>query len=141
MTERSPLDEFKAVLGGTARAIAADPEAELAFTSDAPHAAGKHIKVPMPGRNLPPEQVAEARGFADSFALKLRHHNAAIHARGAPSEPVARAVYDAVEPARVEAIGSRQMLGVAANLNEALSLDRKSSAYGKGVSWTVALGW
>src|SRR3546814_322937 len=120
MTERSPLDEFKAVLGGTARAIAADPEAELAFTSDAPHAAGKHIKVPMPGRNLPPEQVAEARGFADSFALKLRHHNAAIHARGAPAEPVARAVYDAVEQARVEAIGSRQMLGVAANLNEAL---------------------
>ncbi|HEY9580224.1 MAG TPA: cobaltochelatase subunit CobT [Rhizorhapis sp.] len=126
MTERSPLDEFKAVLGGTARAIAADPEAELAFTSDAPHAAGKHIKVPMPGRNLPPEQVAEARGFADSFALKLRHHNAAIHARGAPSEPVARAVYDAVEQARVEAIGSRQMLGVAANLNEALILKMRS---------------
>src|SRR3546814_43145 len=120
------LDEFKAVLGGTARAIAADPEAELAFTSDAPHAAGKHIKVPMPGRNLPPEQVAEARGFADSFALKLRHHNAAIHARGAPSEPVARAVYDAVEQARVEAIGSRQMLGVAANLNEALILKMRS---------------
>src|SRR3546814_14100456 len=66
--------------------------------------AGKHIKVPMPGLNLPAEQVAEARGFADSFALKLRHHNAAIHARGVPSEPVARAVYDAVEQARVEAI-------------------------------------
>src|SRR3546814_13945515 len=63
------------------------------------HAAGKHIKVPMPGRNLTPEQVAEARGFADSFALKLQHHNAAIHARGAPSEPVTRAVYDAVEQA------------------------------------------
>src|SRR3546814_8627671 len=90
------------------------------------YAAGKHIKVPMPGRNLPPEQVAEARGFADSFALKLRHHNAAIHARGAPSEPVARAVYDAVEQARVEAIGSRQMLGVAANLNEALILKMRS---------------
>src|SRR3546814_18993135 len=126
MTERSPLDEFKAVLGGTARAIAADPEAELAFTSDAPHAAGKHIKVPMPGRNLPPEQVAEARGFADSFALQLRHHKADIHARGAPSEQVARAAYDAVEQARFEAIGSVQMFGVAATLKTSLFISTRS---------------
>jgi cobaltochelatase CobT len=126
MTARSPLDEFKAVLGGAARAVAADPEVELAYTADAPHAAGKHLKVPMPGRNLPADQVAEARGFADGFALKLRHHNAAVHARGAPADAVARAVYDSVEQARVEAIGSRQMAGVAANLTEALAMKMRS---------------
>jgi cobaltochelatase CobT len=118
----SPLEQFKAVLTGTARALAHEPEVELAFTADAPTQAGKNFKVPMPGRLLPPEQVAEARGFADSFALKLKHHNAARHAALRPSEAVAGAAFDAVENARVEALGSRNMAGVAANLGYALDL-------------------
>ena len=101
MAEQSPLDQFKAVLAGAARAIAREPEIELAFTADAPAASGKHIKVPMPARNLPADQVAEARGFADSFALRLRHHDAVMHARGAPGDAVARAVFDAAEQARI----------------------------------------
>ncbi|MEO7169127.1 MAG: cobaltochelatase subunit CobT, partial [Sphingomonas sp.] len=71
---------------------------------------------------LPAEQVAEARGFADGFALRLRHHNAALHARQAPAEAVARAVFDAVEGARVEALGARGYAGIAANLATALDL-------------------
>ncbi|CUS46808.1 MAG: cobaltochelatase subunit CobT [Pseudomonadota bacterium] len=122
MTTETPLDRFKAVLGGTARAIAHEPEIELAFTADAPTQSGKHIKVPMPARTLPAEQVAEARGFADGFALRLRHHNAALHARQAPAEAVARAVFDAVEGARVEALGARGYAGIAANLATALDL-------------------
>ncbi|CAN5797838.1 cobaltochelatase subunit CobT [soil metagenome] len=122
MTTETPLDRFKAVLGGTARAIAHEPEIELAFTADAPTQSGKHIKVPMPARTLPADQVAEARGFADGFALRLRHHNAAIHARQAPGDAVARAVFDAVEGARVEALGARGYAGIAANLATALDL-------------------
>ncbi len=120
MTTETPLDRFKAVLGGAARAMAHEPEIELAFTADAPSQSGKHIKVPMPARTLPPEQVAEARGFADGFALRLRHHDIALHARGAPVEAVARAVFDAVETARVEALGSRGYAGITANLDVAL---------------------
>jgi cobaltochelatase CobT len=116
----TPLDRFKAVLGGTARALADEPEIELAYTADAPTQSGKHIKVPMPARTLPPEQVAEARGFADGFALRLRHHNAAIHNRHAPAEAVARAVFDSAENARVEALGSRGYAGITANLDVAL---------------------
>lgn len=122
MTTETPLDRFKAVLGGAARAIAHEPEIELAFTADAPTQSGKHIKVPMPARTLPADQVAEARGFADGFALRLRHHNAAIHARQAPAEAVARSVFDAVEGARVEALGARGYAGIAANLATALDL-------------------
>ena len=72
MTERTPLDVFRQVLSGASRALAHEPEVELAFTADAPTASGKHLKVPMPGRSLPADQAAEARGFADSFALRLR---------------------------------------------------------------------
>ncbi|HJT41098.1 MAG TPA: cobaltochelatase subunit CobT, partial [Sphingobium sp.] len=106
--------------------IARDAEVEVGFTADTPHMAGKAIKVPTPGRNLPADQVALARGFADANALKLRHHNAKVHAAAAPADATARAVYDAVEQARVEAIGARAMEGVRANLNHALDLRLKS---------------
>jgi cobaltochelatase CobT len=80
----------------------------------------------MPGRNLPREQVAEARGFADSFALRERHHNPKLHARIAPADANARSVFDAVEQARVEALGSRGMAGVRANLAQALEMRLRS---------------
>ena len=126
MAEQSPIENFRLVLGGTARAMAHEAEVELSFTADAPSSSYKQIRVPMPSRNLPPQAVAEARGFADGFALKLRHHDQLIHDRTAPAEPVARAVHDAVEQARVEAIGSRAMAGVRANLGQALEMRLRS---------------
>ncbi len=126
MADRSPLEDFRLVLGGTARAMAHEPELELSFTAEAPSATHKQMRVPMPPRNLPAQAVAEARGFADSFALKLRHHDEAIHNRTAPAEPVARAVHDAVELARVEAIGARSMAGVRSNLSQALDVRLRS---------------
>ena len=126
MPEQTPLEAFRAVLTGTARALAHEPEVELAYTADAPTQAGKNLRVPMPGRALPEAQVAEARGVADGFALRLRHHDVSLHARQAPAPPIARAVFDAVEGARVEALGSRAMAGVAANLGHALDLRIKS---------------
>ncbi len=122
MANETPLDRFKAVLAGTARAIAEEPEVELAYTADAPVQSGKHIKVPMPARSLPADQVAEARGFSDGFALRLKHHDAAMHARAAPTESVARAVFDAVETARVEALGGRGYAGITDNLTSALDV-------------------
>ena len=123
MAERdNPLETFRQVLAGTARAIAREPEVELTFSTEAPSAQGKSVKVPMPGRTLPEREVAEARGFADAAALRLRHHNAALHARGAPADEIARAVFNAVEQARVEALGARAMAGVRANLARATEM-------------------
>ncbi len=126
MAEQSPLEAFRLVLGGTARAIAREPELELSFTAEAPSASYKQLRVPMPSRSLPAQAVAEARGFADSFALRLRHHDQGLHEKVAPAEAVARAVHDAVEQARVEAIGSRSMEGVRNNLNQALEVRLRS---------------
>src|SRR5438045_4189271 len=70
----------------------------------------------MPGRSISPKEVTEARGFADAAALRLRHHNMRLHQRHAPGDEVARAVFDAAEQARVEALGARGMAGVRANL-------------------------
>ncbi|PEQ13341.1 cobaltochelatase subunit CobT [Novosphingobium sp. PC22D] len=117
MSDESPSDRFKSVLTGASRALAHEPEVEVNWTAEAPSASGKQFRVPMPGRSLPRGAAMEARGFADSFALKMRHHNEAVHARSAPSDPIARACYDAVERVRYEALGANAYSGIRANLD------------------------
>jgi cobaltochelatase CobT len=134
MSDSNPLDLFKSVLTGTARAMANEPEIELAFTADVPTQIGKNFKVPMPGRLLPPEQIAEARGFADSFALRLKHHNAPRHAAKRPTEAIAGAAFDAVETARFEALGARSMEGVKANLANALALKLRTDPISRSLT-------
>jgi cobaltochelatase CobT len=116
MPDETILDRFRAVLGGATRALANEPEVELGFSAVAHSESGKRINLPLPVHNLPAAQVAEARGMADAFALKLRLHDAGLHARLAPRDMAGRAVFDAVEQARVEALGARGYAGVAANL-------------------------
>jgi len=120
MSDESPTDRFKSALAGASRAIAHDREVEVNWTADAPSSTGSTFRVPMPGRGLPRGAALQARGFADSFALKLRHHNDRLHTRGAPSEPAARAAYDAVEMVRYEALGSNAYPGMRDNLDAAL---------------------
>ena len=118
----NPLELFRQVLTGASRAIAREAELELSFTADAPMVSGKAVKVPMPGRTLPEREVAEARGHADAAALKLRYHNAALHARHAPADETARAVFNSAEQARVEALGARAMEGMRTNLARAVEM-------------------
>jgi cobaltochelatase CobT len=110
------IDVFRRVLAGASRAIAKDADVEVVFASDNAAASGKTARVPSPGAGLEPRLVAEARGAADSAALRLRYHDPAVHARAAPLDIDARAVFDALEMARVEALGGRSMGGVRENL-------------------------
>ena len=80
-------------------------------------AAGKTARVASPGPGLEPRLVAEARGAADALGLRLRHHDPALHASVAPMDVEARAVFEALETARVEALGARTMAGVRENLS------------------------
>jgi cobaltochelatase CobT len=120
MSDESPADRFKSVLAGASRAIAQEKEVEVNWTADAPSSTGATFRVPMPGRSLPRDAAMQARGYADSFALKLRHHDDKLHMRKAPSEPSARAAYDAVEAVRYEALGANAYPGMAQNLDAAL---------------------
>ena len=122
MPEESPLDRFKQALTGASRAIAHERELDVSWTADAPSLQGNSLRVPMPPRSLPREQAMEARGFADSFSLRLRHHDAKLHARHLPDEAAARACYDAVEQVRYEALGENNYAGIRDNLASALDL-------------------
>ncbi len=104
-------------ISGTARAIAGDPEIKVTFTSDAPGRDGDTMRVPqLPGR-ISPADLAVVRGHADALALNAACHDGKLHARLAPTSSDARAVFEAVEQARVEAVGAQRMRGVADNLS------------------------
>ena len=129
MAER--IDLFRRALAGAARAIAKDAEVDVVFASEAAPASGKTARVPSPGPALEPRLVAEARGAADSLALRLRHHDARLHARLAPADADARAVFDALETARVEALGARAMGGVRDNLARLTEARIRGDAIGR----------
>src|SRR6202012_1228334 len=117
-------EPFKQALASCTRALARQPELEITFSADKPSLVtspeGAKARLPEPPRKPNPREAAIVRGLSDSFALRLACHNDALHRRLAPESPPARALFDAVEQARVEAIGSRRMQGVASNLTAML---------------------
>jgi cobaltochelatase CobT len=115
--KEAPLDPFKRALTLTTRSIAADGGVEVVFTSEPPGLAGKTARVPEPSRVPTRDEIAVIRGHADAAALAVACHDEGLHRTLSPSGGDARAVFEAIEQARVEAIGAKRMEGVAANLN------------------------
>jgi cobaltochelatase CobT len=118
--KESPAEPFKRAVSGCMRALARQPELEVTFAAERPGIAGGKARLPEPPRKLNAQDVAIVRGHADSMALKLACHDPAVHRKNMPGGQQARAVFEAVEQARVEAIGARRMEGVAQNLSAML---------------------
>ena len=118
--KESPTEPFKRAVTGCLRALARKPDLEVSFAAERPGLMGGKVRLPEPPRKLSKAEAAIVRGNADSIALRLACHDAAVHRRLQPAGQQARAVFEAVEQARVEAIGARRMDGVAKNLTAML---------------------
>ncbi|MFN7173413.1 MAG: cobaltochelatase subunit CobT, partial [Thermaurantiacus tibetensis] len=116
MADDNPIEQFRIALEACARALGRRPELQLSYTADKPTLSGDSARVPQPGRAFAPEQVAEARGWADSFALRQRLHDPRAHAAVPVPPGLARDLLNAAEQARIEAVGGREMAGVRQNL-------------------------
>jgi cobaltochelatase CobT len=119
-TKEAPNEPFKRAVTGALRAIAKKPELEVSFASERPGLAPGKARLPEPARKMTRRDAAIVRGHADSIALKLACHDPRVHRKLMPANPQARGVFEAVEQARVEAIGARRMSGVAKNLTAML---------------------
>jgi cobaltochelatase CobT len=119
-SKESPTEPFKRAVAGCMRALARKPDLDITYAAERPGIAGGKARLPEPPRKLNAQDAAIVRGHADSIALKLACHDPAVHRRQMPGGQQARAVFEAVEQARVEAIGSRRMHGVAQNLTAML---------------------
>ncbi|CAI3956964.1 Cobalamin biosynthesis cobaltochelatase CobT subunit (CobT2) [Commensalibacter communis] len=74
------------------------------------------VHLPTPPEIHDPIMMNQLRGAADAIALRLKYHNQKLHETTQPTIADARVAFDALEQVRVEALGSRYMQGVAANL-------------------------
>jgi cobaltochelatase CobT len=118
--KEAPTEPFKRAVAGAMRALARKPDLEVAFAAERPGMVGGKARLPEPARKLTKAEAAIVRGHADAMALRLACHDQAMHRRMQPAGQQARAVFEAVEQARVEAIGARRMDGVANNLTAML---------------------
>jgi cobaltochelatase CobT len=116
----SPTEPFKRALVHAARALAETPDLEVVFSNEGPALYANRAVLPHPPRDLAPREAARIRGLADQMALWLAHHDRAAHARFKPVSTDAGQAFEAIEKARVEAIGANALGGVRANLTAAL---------------------
>ncbi|MEM6491813.1 MAG: cobaltochelatase subunit CobT, partial [Pseudomonadota bacterium] len=121
--DSSGPETFKRATAAALRAVGGAQDLGVSYGAEPTGVDGGVAHLPAPSAALPPEERGRLRGEADGLALKLRHHDVDAHAALAPGTPAARSVFDAMEQARVEALGCAEMAGVAANLHAA-ALDR-----------------
>ena len=127
------LEPFRRALTGCVRSIAGSAEVEVAFANDRPGMTGDRMRLPELSRKPTAQELSVMRGLGDSMALRRACHDERLHTQLAPAGPDARAIYDAVEQARVEAIGASRMAGTAQNLNSMLT-EKYAKANFRGIN-------
>ncbi|MFA5900158.1 MAG: cobaltochelatase subunit CobT [Hyphomicrobium sp.] len=118
--KEAPTEPLKRAIGLCVRAVAGHADIDVGFAPGAPEYAPTRVQLPEPSRVPSQREIAVIRGWADSFALTAGCHDEKIHNKLAPSNGPARLVFEAAERARVEALGTNRMPGMARNLTARL---------------------
>jgi cobaltochelatase CobT len=125
----NPADPFKKALAEATKVMAADPDLQISYSVDPAGQTNDSIRLPQISRRMTRDEVLLARGTADAFALRHKYHDAGTNNRYAPQGQMARDIYDAMETARVEAVGARHMPGTAKNIDAKIGTDALRKGY------------
>ena len=125
----NPADPFKKALAEATRAMANDRELQVSYSVDPPGMSNDSLRLPQVSRRMTREEVIAARGAGDAYALRTRFHDDAVHNRYLPQGDMARALFEAMETARCEAIGAKAMPGVAQNLDARMAETARKMGY------------
>ncbi|MFD1746485.1 cobaltochelatase subunit CobT [Rhizobium helianthi] len=125
-------EPLRRAITGCVRSIAGNGEVEVSFANERPGMAGERIRLPEISKRPTAHELAVTRGLGDSMALRIACHDTNVHAAMSPQGTDARVVFDAVEQARVESLGSLRMSGVAANISS-MNAEKYAKANFSGV--------
>ncbi len=127
----NPADPFKKALAEATKTMADDAEMTVTYSVDPSGMTAEGVRLPQVSRRMTRDEVMMARGTADAFALRRRHHDEGVAAKYAPPGGLARDIYDAMETARAEALGARAMPGTAVNIAHKLGAEAERKGYGQ----------
>jgi len=125
----NPADPFKKALAEATRVLADDPDLTISYSVDPPGLTADTVRLPQISRRMTRDEVLLARGTADAFALRHKYHDAAVASRYMPTGQMARDIYDAMETARIEAVGARHMPGTAGNIDAKIGNEARRKGY------------
>ncbi|MCL3882646.1 cobaltochelatase subunit CobT [Marivita sp. GX14005] len=125
----NPADPFKKALAEATKVMADDADLTVSYSVDPAGISGDAMRLPQVSRRLTRDEVLLARGTADAMAMYRRYHDAGTHARYAPPGDIARELYEAMETARCEAMGARDMPGTAGNIDAKIGHDAQRRGY------------
>ncbi|AUC54779.1 MAG: cobaltochelatase subunit CobT [Sagittula sp.] len=127
----NPADPFKKALAEATKVMADDPDLTVSYSVDPAGVSGDAMRLPQVSRRMTRDEVLLARGTADALALHRRYHDAATHNRYLPQGEMARDLYEAMETARCEAMGARDMPGTAKNIDAKIGHEAVRRGYGQ----------
>ena len=125
----NPAEPFKKALAEATKTIAHDAEMTVSYSVDPPGMTADTMRLPQVSRRMTRDEVMLARGTADAFALRHRFHDVKTHAKYTPQGQMARDLYEAMETARCEAVGAREMPGTATNIDAKIAHEADRKGY------------
>lgn len=125
----NPADPFKKALAEATKVMANDPDLSVTYTVDPAGLSGEAMRLPQVSRRMTRQEVLLARGTADALALQRKYHDDGLHARYAPPGDIARDLFEAMETARCEAMGARDMPGTASNIDVKIANEAQRRGY------------
>lgn len=125
----NPADPFKKALAEATKVLADDRELTVSYSVDPPGQSNDSIRLPQVSRRMTRDEILLARGTADSYALRHKFHDPKVSTRYMPQGQMARDLFDAMEAARVEAVGARYMPGTAGNIDAKIGTEATRKGY------------
>ena len=89
----NPADPFKKALAEATKTLANDPDLGVSYSVDPPGMTNDQVRLPQVTRRMTRDEVMQARGTADAYALRHRYHNQQTANRYEPQGNMARELY------------------------------------------------
>ena len=125
----NPADPFKKALAEATKVMANDPELSVTYSVDPSGLSGDTMRLPQVSRRMSRDEVLVARGTADALALHRKYHNDTTHSKYCPKGNIAQELYEAMEVARCEAMGARDMPGTAGNIDAKIGAEAMQKGF------------
>ena len=118
MSKNSEDTQFQNATASTLKAISGNmiEEREIKFSGSTGYLSSKEVRLPIISKELDDTELFKLRGEADKIALKIKYHDPVLHNKHIPSSDLSSQIFQLAEESRIEAVGSKNLLGIKKNL-------------------------